>query len=143
MHIWDAATGTTLATYHADDPAWYVAWSPDGKRVAATTAGLTTFPTHPRVIVLDAATGNALVTYTHHSLNIWAVSWSPNGRWLASAAGDRTVQIWDSTTGAERFIYTGHHAPIFTAVWSPDGTRIASGGADNMVQIWQPTLPDA
>jgi WD40 repeat protein len=64
-----------------------VAWSPDGKRIAAGDAD-------GMVYVWDATTGKLLVTYSGHNDVVWDVEWSPDGREIASASQDGTAQVW-------------------------------------------------
>lgn len=75
-------------------------------------------------------------TYSGHSDYISSVAWSPDSKRIASASGDRTVQVWDAADGSHVLTYRGHTDDVATVAWSPDGQLIASGGLDNTVQVW-------
>ena len=106
-----------------------VAWSPDGRRVAA--GGL-----DEAVQIWDAQSGTNLLTYRGHSNDVEHIAWSPDGTRIASVSRDATVQVWDAKSGKRLFIYRNHGVALFSVAWSPDGTRIASGSIDWTVQVW-------
>jgi WD40 repeat protein len=83
--------------------------------------------------------GVALYTYQGHNNLVWAVAWSPDGKRIASASGDRTVQVWNAFDGSDVYTYSGHADSVYTVAWSPDGTHITSAGNDMTVQVWNAT----
>jgi hypothetical protein len=60
-------------------------------------------------------------TYTGHASSVWSVGWSPDGKRIASASGDRTVQVWDASSGSLQLKYAGHADSVLSVGWSPDG----------------------
>lgn len=114
--VWDATDGTRLSELpHPDHPAW-VAFSPDGTRIA--TADWTASR------IWDAATGAELLTLGSGASG--RVMFSPDGTRIATV--NSSSSLWDSATGAEcrRFIHT------WDVAFSLDGTRIATAGADGV-----------
>jgi WD40 repeat protein/tRNA A-37 threonylcarbamoyl transferase component Bud32 len=117
-----------------------VAWSPDGRWIAAAPnpEGMAA-----RVIRLwDAETGSEA-----HALpltageSIQALSFSPTGRRLASAGFDDQIRIWDTESGLELLTLSGHEHWIWAMSFSPDGRRIISTSGDRTVRIWDGSLP--
>ncbi len=80
-----------------------------------------------------------IFTYTGHTDWVWSVAWSPDGKSIASAGGDKTVQVWNSADGQHMYTYRGHTGNVYSVAWSPDGRLIASASSDGTVQIWFPS----
>ena len=114
-----------LLTIKADaHPLHAVAYSPDGKRVAAAFG----HGDNATVKVWDAQTGQELLSLQGGSHNIAGfgkrMAFSPDGKRLA--AGDKeVVKVWDAQTGQELLTLKGVSLGV---AFSPDGKRLASAG---------------
>ncbi|HLJ95203.1 MAG TPA: protein kinase [Gemmataceae bacterium] len=130
VKVWDAQTGQELLSLPFKGLGGgrvSVAFSPDGRRVAASGGekGPGGGPGGPgEVKVWDAQTGQELLT-VKHTAYLARVAFSPDGKRLASAARDRTVRVWDAQTGQELLSFQG--ASGWSVAFSPDGKRLACG----------------
>jgi WD40 repeat protein len=106
-----------------------LAWSPDGRWVAAASAD-------SHVYLWEAATGHLSHYLQDHRSEVQSIAWSPDGSRLASASIDGTACVWDATTGQHLLTYTGHANEVRSIAWSPDSIRIASASYDRTVQVW-------
>lgn len=106
-----------------------LAWSPDGKSLAA--AG----EEPDQISIWPVLTQQAVSTYKVHARRIQALAWSPTRRLLVSGGNDSVARVWRPGSSVYQE-YTGHTHWIQALAWSPDGQLIASGSADAQVHLW-------
>ena len=117
-------TGHTTEIFH-------VAFSPDGKSLAAGSMGKT-------IKLWDIATGKELHTLKGHSRYVSSVAFAPDGKSLASASPDKTIKLWDTGTGKELLTLEGHSKGVSSVAFSADGKYLASGSLDKIIKLWSP-----
>lgn len=132
--IWDASTGQTLLTLQAPNFGYMtLAWSPDGKQIAASISYPSSYPSI--VDIWDATTGAAVTTLQDAAPgHINALAYSPDSQRLAYASDNATVTIWNISTGQKLYTYQAP-GPVKGLAWSRDGSEIASI-SQNVFQIW-------
>jgi WD40 repeat protein len=102
MKLWDASTGKLVATLADPEkgspqelPNVFacVAFSPDGRHIAAGTA-------HRAIDVWDVETTRLVQRLDGHTSLVSGVSFAPDGRWIVSAGNfDNSVRLWNAGTG--------------------------------------------
>ncbi|PWU14499.1 MAG: hypothetical protein C5B50_17160 [Verrucomicrobia bacterium] len=107
-----------------------VAFSPDGKRVAAAGVGGLL-----RLWELRSREAPA-VTFAEPDA-VWA-DFSPDGAKVATAGRhfDTAARVWDASTGAPLTPWLRHEDALRFAEFSPDGSRILTYGEENLALIW-------
>jgi dipeptidyl aminopeptidase/acylaminoacyl peptidase len=113
VRLWKVATGQLLFTSHVPGGgmAWEVAFSPDGKTLAA---GLQSGEV--RLFDVDM-TGRSLVVA---------------GTWT-----DNAVCVWDLATRQQPRRLPGHGSEVLTGAWRADGRLLITAGAiDGTVRLW-------
>jgi WD40 repeat protein len=147
--VLDASNGAELLTVRDRVGEGPMAFSPDGKLLAATAR-----PTEgpAAILVWDVASGKELSRLKGHSGYVRDLAFAPDGRRLASVAttstpGSYEVKLWDVATGSE-FLHVKRDGPLRAGInnclsFSPDGHRLLGrdlSRADGSVEtIWDAT----
>jgi WD40 repeat protein len=92
--VWDLATAKLLGSSDRPAQIYALAFSPDGKLLAA---GWRPRDNHEKAVVsiLDSTTCKELASLTGHTAPIECVAFSPDGKILASGSWDQTIKLWD------------------------------------------------
>jgi WD40 repeat protein len=138
--------------FNAPQPAWVVAWSPDGKMLAAGYGGYGAgdIPGPPqddsvRIWAIDQL-GKPKEVLTRHKSAVSGVAFSSDGRHLATGDEWGTTLLWDLNDLKSRptvmndnvYPDTGSQSLAF----SPDGHwLVGGGGAFHEVGVWDVTDP--
>jgi WD40 repeat protein len=129
--IWDAASYEVVTTLNVPDNSWSpsLAWSPDGRRVAAAIIG--------GGVIWDVANGEVVQILQESDFVTRDIAWSPDGSRLALASDDGTITIWDAASGQpSATLSDGRGWPIWSVAWHPDENLLASGAQDGVVLVW-------
>jgi RNA polymerase sigma factor (sigma-70 family) len=112
---------------------WSVAFSPDGKRIAAGAAGPDLRSGELRV--WDAEAHNVLYALNTPS-PVRCVVFAPDGQTLATSEHDGMTRLRDAKDGNVLFLMRGHKSQIDATAFSPDGKTLATTGWDGTVKLW-------
>jgi WD40 repeat protein len=118
------------------DRLWAVAWSPNGKTLAAAGGNWDRPNDTGGIVIWDATTKTRRFELHAHTGLVFAVAFSPDSRTLASAGWDGTVRLWDVATGQRKAVLAGHTRPVRSLSFAPDGATLASGSFDGTVRLW-------
>lgn len=113
------------------DAVFAVAFSPDGKKLAAAGADRA-------IRVFDVESGKLLLTIEDHADWILDLAFSPDGTKLASASRDKTSKVFDVEKKESLVTFPAHAETVYSVAWSPDGKLIATSGGDSQIRIWNP-----
>lgn len=114
-----------------------VAWSPDGRMLAAATSfpNITILDPDNQGIVNLTLTGSA--TQPGHTKKVNSVAWSADSRLLASGGADNMVYVWDIAKGeAVAGPLKGHFNEVQAVAISHDKAILASGSKDGAIILW-------
>jgi WD40 repeat protein len=144
--VWDAAAGTIIYELNVGHYINRAAFSPDGTLLILPYEN--TSEENPEgylepsaVSIIDAETGEELLTFLAHNAWVQDVSFSSDGSLFATASGDGTVKVWDLAAtlaageGKERLTITSDTF-FWIVYFSPDSTRLATTNDDGDIQVW-------
>jgi WD40 repeat protein len=134
LYLWDATTGKPMRTFDWGNAAAMVlsvAWSPDGKRIAAGVYG--------SLRVWEVETGKrGIECFADPKSDIAAfnegIVFSSDNQFLA-IPGPKGPRLWDATTGKELPGAKGQPRAVIAVSFSPDAKLLASAD-DQTVLVW-------
>jgi len=113
-----------------------IAYSPDGKTLAAAGGDWERGTKNGFVTLWDVATGRELATLAKECDIEFAVVFSPNGKTLAWGGRDRTVTLWDVDENRVRATCAGHEGTVRALAFRPGNGRLVSAGFDGTIRFW-------
>jgi WD40 repeat protein len=106
-----------------------VAYSPDGRRLASTSADGT-------IRIWETASGRTLHTLRGCEGHWSGVAFSPSGKLLAGSGEGGRVLLWNATSGALERTLSGHDGPVTHLTFGRDDRQLSSASLDDTVRLW-------
>ena len=125
VKLWDLETRAPAATLELEDSRIEVAFSPDGRTLAAGV--------YSGIRLWDLATRTHTGTLEHDGWT--SVAFSPDGMTLVSGSHS-SVKLWNLGTQTNTASLEGLKGRVGSVALSPDGAMLACGLADGMLQLW-------
>ena len=133
--VWRADDGAIQKSFKAEGHVRAVAFSPDGKKIAAGCEDHLLF-------VWNTESGELISRINAHALPVYDVSFSPDGKTIATCSGNWTeakpgdIKLWNAESLEEIARLEGHEVAVRSVVFSPDGSRLASVSEDGVIKVW-------
>jgi WD40 repeat protein len=134
VRIWDVGTGKLLMTLNQPEGSKGVAWSADGKFIAAGT-DIAVEDGH--IMIWDVTTGKQKLDIPVGNTRVATLAFSPDGTHvLAGLLEAHRAGVWDTTTGEQVFDFAVNSENVSATAYSHDGKLIAIGSHDGTASIW-------
>ena len=137
LRLWDVETGRALNSLTFGQRVHSVAFSPDGKLIAAGfhNGGVKTW---------DASLTRELSSWPGSQLRsnpVHSVAFSPDSRVLAATFDDGYLYAWEAGTVPAFASFRAHAGRVNSVAFSPDGKTLATAGFEkskpgNVVRVW-------
>jgi WD40 repeat protein len=142
VQLWDAATLKTVGTFQADGSVRGLAFSPDGRHLAAVSGDEPDLRSARPVEgqgagVWEVSTGRRLFRLEGHDGTVKTVAYSPDGKTIATGGADNTTRLWDAATGRELRKFGGPTTPVESVAFSPDGKLLAVAPRGGVTRVWR------
>jgi serine/threonine protein kinase/WD40 repeat protein len=133
IRLWDASAGKEIAVLaNWQEGPRPVAFSPDGKRVAAGSGNV--------VHLCDAVAGRRLAVLGPHATSVTSLAYSPDGKRLASVAG-HDIYLWDGESGNAVAVLRGHSAKVIGCISARTGRAWPRGANTRITRLACGTPP--
>lgn len=115
VKLWDTATRREIRTFEEKktdglfEQMKPVAFSPNGKLIAASVAGFNEKQrqyVYIRTYVWNVETGEKLFTLEGHKFDVDAIVFTPDNRFIVTGGVDGNIKFWDLKTGQEVRTFT-------------------------------------
>jgi WD40 repeat protein/serine/threonine protein kinase len=136
VKVWDWTSGEKVFealcdAVHGNGTAYAVAFSPDGRQLAAGSNG--------DVTLWDWRSGQKLHTLAGDEKQQISVAYCRDGR-LASGNWAGHVKLWDAAAGGEPLAaFSESRRPISALAFDKDGGRLAVASFNRCVEVWNTT----
>lgn len=131
LEVWDVAAGRRRfppLAFPTELEA--VAFSPDNRKLMVAC--------EEKLQFFDVETGQPAEASIPVS-GLWHASYSSDGRWIATASGEGSAQLWDAMTLKPIGPALTHRGPVTRVVFSPDAQRLLTLSGDRTARIWNVT----
>lgn len=140
IELWDWRNQKSLGTLQYPGALFALAFSPDGKKLAAAGAAKTfLWDAHTKELIqsFDVREGPAA---TFPSVKVLA--FAPDNKTLAAGCFDAVIRIYDTSAKnpadpKEQRLCEGHTSAILALQFSTDGRLLISGSFDRTARLWE------
>jgi RNA polymerase sigma factor (sigma-70 family) len=142
--LWDVESGQMLGRLPGQERILSLAFSPDGKRLAAGIED------SDAIRLWDVATRKEVRSFVgkkepplspRFGTIAQAIAFTPDGKTLVSLGGheDDKIRVWDVESGKEQRLIRTRRGDGSALALSPDGRTAAVGGRNSTVRLWDLT----
>jgi WD40 repeat protein len=156
--VWDSQNGAIKIKLNDDnEPAWALAFSPDGKWLAIATGPTpedknctNICPAFGEILLWETGSWKLIRRLRASASPIRTLAFSPDSQMVAGGGASMNmgfgeslqeeskieVFLWDVTTGDLKQRFPGHTDSITSLAFAPDSRLLASAGRDRAMKIW-------
>lgn len=135
VRLWEPNSGRVRDLAELPATVQHLAFSTDGRTLAASTQTVGVPNGRDAPWVWDVASGRRVTTLIGHTGEPEALAVSPDGHAIATSSSDGAVRLWDVTDSRHTYtLLTNSLEPVYSLALSPDGQTLAT--ADTSIRLW-------
>ena len=119
----------SLAGLDPDKATWGLAWSQDGRWLAAASDDATAH-------IWQLASPATPILLRGHIADVKGVAWNKAGDRIATASLDQSVRIWQMPSGRLLTVLNGHASGVRGVAWSSDEKMLATASEDGTARLF-------
>ena len=105
-----------------------LAWSPDGRYIAAASV--------LGPVTIFEGRGEVIHAFEGHEFGTMSIAWRPDSKVLASAGQDGKIRMWDIATGEATHSLDGGAPWVEHLAWSVGKEPLLASGAGRKLKLW-------
>jgi WD40 repeat protein len=130
IRLWNAISGETLLNLPGVGPVNDLAFSPDGKSLAALGAD-------SRITIWNSTSGSVVQVLPKNAFGVNAIAFSPNSKTIAIGTQDGQIKLWNGPSKLRQLTLPSIIGNAVTdLLFSPDGKTLAVLGQDTRITLW-------
>lgn len=130
IYLRDVTSGEVQSSIQTPAPINDVAFSPDGKMIAAAHRDKAI-----SITLWNSTTGQFIDSLKGHTENVNSLAFTPDGKFLVSGSRDGLAKLWDLANRKEASTFA-HYAGVKSVAISRDGQFLATGSDDQTAVVW-------
>jgi WD40 repeat protein len=136
LTFFDAKTGIVRKTAPNTNHIFELAFSPNGKLVAAACMLANGQTEGPRARVWDVSTYKMVAALAGHTDIGLSVGFSPDSKTLATSSADDSIRFWDTSSWNEIPPFLRQKEYVTSVAFSPNGRTLATACYDGTMKLW-------
>jgi WD40 repeat protein len=130
IRLWDVTSGNPRLTLPKSDFVTDMAFSPDGKSLAAVGQD-------SRITLWDSQSGSVTQVITSQQNGVNAIAFSPDSKILAIGGRKSQIALWNKETGLNQLNLPGMEgSAVADLLFSPDGKSLAAVEQGARITLW-------
>jgi len=134
--FWNTSTGNIIRTTSCPTDIQSIAYSPNGRMIAASGYEYCTATSRTKFIRIFDTNTLELIKCIIHNTEFANIAFSHDSTMILSHGADSVIRIWNSNNGLQLAALIGHTSVVTSAAFSSNDRMLISSSEDGTIKIW-------